>query len=460
MPTRPERVTLTNSSVDVLNAIRNSASQNYRDHIPIATPDSEVIRQIGAIIMDMPQLQNEFLSALINRIGRVIISSRMWENPLSMFKLGRLDFGEVIEDVFVELAKPHQYDPEEAESTVERREIPDVYSAFYILNYEKFYKGTVQEYDLKKAFLSINGVTDLINKIVESMYAGASYDEFLTMKYMLARRILNGQIPIVTFTAGATDEATMKTLAKKAKAVSNQMTFLNTKWNITGVHNFAPKTEQYLFMTADNDAAMDVDVLASAFNMDKAEFMGHRVLLDTFNIEDTDRLDELFGNQQNYVPLTQADIAYLNNVYAVLVDESFFKVIDFYDTTNSRYNEEGLYRNYWYHVGKAFCTSPFANCALFTTTAQTVTTVSISPASATIAVGGTVHLVAEVVAPPGAPQTVTYSSSDETVATVDNFGTVTGVGAGNATITARSTVNRIATDTTAITITAKTHVPY
>ena len=454
MPTRPERVTLTNSSVDVLNAIRNSASQNYRDHIPIATPDSEVIRQIGAIIMDMPQLQNEFLSALINRIGRVIISSRMWENPLSMFKLGRLDFGEVIEDVFVELAKPHQYDPEEAESTVERREIPDVYSAFYILNYEKFYKGTVQEYDLKKAFLSINGVTDLINKIVESMYAGASYDEFLTMKYMLARRILNGQIPIVTFTAGATDEATMKTLAKKAKAVSNQMTFLNTKWNIAGVHNFAPKAEQYLFMTADNDAAMDVDVLASAFNMDKAEFMGHRVLLDTFNIEDTDRLDELFGGQQNYLPLDEEEIEYLNSVYAVLVDESFFKVIDFYDTTNSRYNEEGLYRNYWYHVGKAFCTSPFANCALFTTEAQTVTAVDVTPASATIPVGGTVRLTASVAATIATPQTVEYESSDETVATVDNFGTVTGVGAGTATITAKSTVDATKTDTTAITVTA------
>jgi uncharacterized protein YjdB len=199
---------------------------------------------------------------------------------------------------------------------------------------------------------------------------------------------------------------------------------------------------------------MDVDVLASAFNMDKAEFMGHRVLLDTFNIEDTDRLDELFGNQQNYVPLTEEDITYLNNVYAVLVDESFFKVIDFYDTTNSRYNEEGLYRNYWYHVGKAFCTSPFANCALFTTTAQTVTTVSISPASATIAVGGTAHLVADVTASAGTPQTVTYASSDVTVATVDNFGTVTGVGAGTATITATSTVDATKTDTTAITVTA------
>ena len=454
MPTRPERVTFTNSSVDVLNAIRNSASQNYKDHIPIATPNSECIRQIGAIIMDMPQLQNEFLNALINRIGRVLISSRMWDNPLAMFKLGRLDFGEVVEDVFVELAKPHQYDPEWAESHVEQREIADVYSAFYILNYEKFYKRTIQEYDLKKAFLSVNGVTDLISKIVESMYAGASYDEFLTMKYLLARRILNGQIPVVTVSAGATDEATMKTLAKKAKAVSNEMEFLNTKWNIAGVHNFAPKSEQYLFMTAQYDAAMDVDVLASAFNMEKAEFMGHRVLLDTFTIEDTERLDELFGGQTNYVQFTSDDITYLNGVYAVLVDESFFKVIDFYDTTNSRYNEEGLYRNYWYHVGKSFASSPFANCALFTGASQTVTSVSISPESATIAVGGQAHLIATVVASAGTPQTVVYSSSDTTVATVDNFGTVTGVGAGSATITAKSTVDATATDTASITVTS------
>ena len=133
MPTRPQRVTFSNSSVDVLNAIRNSASQNYRDHIPLATPDADVIRTIGSIIMDQPQLQNEFLSALINRIGRVIMSSRMWDNPLAMFKLGKLDFGEIVEDVFVELAKPHQYDPDGAERHVVQRASLDVRSSSYIL---------------------------------------------------------------------------------------------------------------------------------------------------------------------------------------------------------------------------------------------------------------------------------------------------------------------------------------
>lgn len=454
MPTRPMRVTLSNSSADVLNAIRNSSSQNYRDHVPIATADAEVIRTIGAIIMDQPQLQNEFLSALINRIGRVLISSRMWDNPLAMFKLGKLDFGEIVEDVFVEIAKPHQYDPEWAETHVEQREIPDVKSAFYILNYEKFYKRTIQEYDLRKAFLSINGVTDLISKIVESMYTAASYDEFITMKYLLARRILNGQIPVVSVTEGDTRKETMTNLATEAKAVSNEMTFLNTKYNIAGVHNFATKNEQYLFMNSQNDAAMDVEVLASAFNMTKAEFMGHRVLLDSFAIEDTERLNELFGDQPTYVAITETENEYLADILAVLVDESFFKVIDVIDTANSRYNEEGLYRNYWYHVSKAFATSPFANCALFSSESYTVTSVSVSPESASIAVGDSVMLTSTVVASTGAEKTVTYSSSDESVATVDNFGVVRGVGAGTATITATSTLDPTKTDTVSITVTS------
>ena len=453
MPARPERIVLTNSSVDVLNAIRNSASVDYREHVPIATPDSDCIRQIGAIIMDMPQLQNEFLNALINRIGRVLISSRMYENPWSMFKLGKLEFGEVVEDVFVELAKPHQYDPEFAEVNVEAREIPDLKSAFYIINYEKFYKRTVEDYDLRKAFLSIDGVTNLIAKIVESMYTSANYDEFLTMKYLLARRILQGQIPVVNIDDfDGTDDMTK--LATAAKSVSNKMTFLNTTYNIAGVHNFAPKSEQYLIMNAEVDASMDVNVLASAFNMDKAEFMGHRVLVDNFAIEDLQRLDELFGDQENYVEFTEADITALENVKAVLVDESFFKVIDIYDTTNTRYNEEGLYRNYWYHVGKSFCTSPFANCALFADGSATVSAVTASPASVTLAVGATAQATAEVTATGFGSLAVNWTTSDPTVATVNATGIITAVGAGTATITATSVEDGTVTDTISVTVTS------
>lgn len=450
MPVRPERVTLTNTSVDVLNAIRNSASQDYRDHVPIATPDSEVIRQIGAIIMDYPQLQNEFLNALVNRISRVLVSSRMWDNPWAMFKLGKLEFGEAVEDVFVDLARVQQYDPEWAETHVEAREIPDIKSAFYIMNYEKFYKVTIQEYDIKRAFLTINGVTDLISKIIESMFTAASYDEFQVMKYLLARRLLNGQIPVVPLT----DATDMKELATKAKQVSNDMTFLSTKFNIAGVHNFAPKSEQYLIMNSGADASMDVEVLATAFNMSKAEFMGHRILVDGFGTLDDDRLAMLFDGQANYVAITSAEKTALNAIPAVLVDESFWKVIDFYDTTNSRYNEEGLYRNHWYHVGKSFATSPFANCTAFVPGTPAVTTVTVTPTTASIGVGDTVQLSAVVNVSNFGSKAVVWTTADATKATVNSAGIVTGVGAGQVVITGTSVEDSSKKATATITVTA------
>ena len=94
MPRIPNRANLNATSVDILNAIRNSASANYRDYVPVANPDQDSIREIGAIIMDYPALQNEFLTALVNRIGRVIITNKSFENPWAMFKKGILEFGE------------------------------------------------------------------------------------------------------------------------------------------------------------------------------------------------------------------------------------------------------------------------------------------------------------------------------------------------------------------------------
>ena len=93
MSTKPTVKTLTNSSVVILNVIRENASQNYRDYVPKATPDADSVRQIGAIIMDFPALQNEFLNSLVNRIGRVLITSKMCDNPWAFFKKGMLEFG-------------------------------------------------------------------------------------------------------------------------------------------------------------------------------------------------------------------------------------------------------------------------------------------------------------------------------------------------------------------------------
>lgn len=451
MATKPQIVTLTNSSVDILNVIRENASQNYRDYVPKATADADSIRQIGAVIMDYPNLQNEFLSALVNRIGRVLITSKMYSNPWAMFKKGLLEFGETIEEIFVNIAKPFQFDQSVAESEVFKREIPDVRAAFHIMNYQKFYKTTISNDQLRQAFLSWEGITDLIAKIVDAMYTGANYDEFLTMKYLLARHILDGHMYPVEIPTVSTEN--MKTIVSDIKGISNAMEFLSTEYNLTGVATHTPKADQYMLINSKFDAVMDVEVLASAFNMEKAEFLGKRVLVDSFGKLDIARLAVLFKDDPTYIEPTSDELTALDKIPAVIVDKDWFMIFDNYQNFTEQYNGQGLYWNYWYHVWKTFSVSPFANNALFIPGTPSVTSVTVTPATATVTKGQSIQLNAKVETENFAPQSVTWSSDSDN-ATVDASGkvTLTSTATGTINITAKSTYDPAKTGTCVITV--------
>ena len=454
MPTRPDILSLTNVSKDVLNAIRNSASTDYRNYVPIATDGADSIKAIGSIIMDSPNLQNEFVSALINRIGRVIINSKMYSNPWSRFKKGYLEFGETVEEIFVEIAKPFQYDPATAESEIFKREKPDYRSAFHVMNYQKFYKVTISQAQLKTAFLSYAGMNDLISKTIETLYTAANYDEFLTMKYLLARHILDGHFAPVSI-ADWTTAANMKSVISVIKSTSNQLEFMNTKYNVAGVHQHTPKREQYLILNASFDAVMDVEVLASAFNMSKAEFMGNRVLIDGFDKLDMNRLKELFKDDPTFVEFTDAQLATLAAVPCVLVDRDYFMIFDNLNEFTEQRNGEGLYWNYWYHQWKTFSVSPFSNAVIFTSTAAAITSVTVSPDAATLPIGGSLQLTATVVGTGFVDKSVTWSSATPAKVSVSPTGVVTvlaGDDEDTVVITATSNADSTKTDTATITI--------
>lgn len=452
MSTIPKIVTLTNSSVDVLNAIRNSASQNYKNYVPKVTADADSLRSLGAIIMDNPALQNEFINAIVNRIAKVVITSRSYSNPWRAFKRGILEYGETIEEIFVELAKPFQYDPEVAESTQFKRQIPDVRSAFHIMNYQKFYKVTIEEERLRKAFLSFGGMSDLITYIINSLYNGAEYDEFQTMKYMIARRIIDGQLTPVSIPAVSSDN--MKSIVGTIKATSNDFEFKSSEYNIAGVRTECPKSEQYIILSSSFDAKMDVEVLASAFNMGKAEFMGKRVLIDGFGKLDNERLAELFEHDPTYVEITEEQMTALNTIPAILVDREWFMIFDNLFRFKDKDNGEGLYWNYWYHVWKTFSVSPFKNNAIFIPATPTITSVSVSPATMTLSKGEKGTFTATVATGSFAPKTVDWTINSE-LSTIDNSGNLI-IGdeetADTITVTATSTYDTTKTDTATVTI--------
>lgn len=429
MPVKPTIATLNATSADILNVIRANASTTYQERIPVATREN--IREIGNAMMAYQATQNEFLSALVNRIGRVLITSKMYENPLREFKKGMLEFGEAVEEIFVNIAKAHQFDPAVAENEVFKREIPDVNAVFHKMNLQNFYKATISNDQLRQAFLSWNGITDLIAKIVDSMYTGAEYDEFLVMKNLIFDAGERGDLYAVN--VGAVTPENAKSVVSTIKGISNAIEFMSGKYNAMGVVTHTPKRDQIILLNAQFDAIIDVEVLASAFNLDKAEFMGQRVLVD--------------------------DFGGLENVVAVLVDRDWFMVFDNFYNFTEQYNGEGLYWNYWYHVWKTFSTSPFANAIAFVTAEPTVTSVTVSPATATIAKGSQGNFTAEVVTENLAPKGVTWtvSGTSATTSTISADG-VLSVAANEAnttlTVTATSTFDSTKAGTATVTVPA------
>ena len=448
MPTKPQVRTLTNSSADVLNAIRNNASINYQNRVPIATPDSDSIREIGAVIMDFPALQNEFLNALINRIGRVIVTSKSYSNPLAMFKKGFLEFGEVVAEYFVKLANPFQYDPAVAETELFKRVTPDVESAFHVMNYQKFYKDTIQRRDLEQAFLSIDGVTDFITRIIEQMYTAMEYDEFLVMKYLIARMASKGQIAVREIDVQNIENSTI-TMRK----ISNDLTFMNPKHNLAGVRTHTLRNDQYVIINTLFDATQSVKNLARAFHMDEATFLGHVVLVDGFGHLDIERLNELLGGDPNYYEYGEDELTALDEIPALVVDRDWFMIFDKLQEFREVENVQGLYWNYFLHTWKIISISPFAQAVLMVPGEPTVTSVTIAPDAITIKAGQSATLGVTVETTNFAPQAVDWSSNNELV-TVTDAGVVKvdKTASGTATITAKSKFDPTKTDTCTVTI--------
>lgn len=448
MPTRPDILVMTNTSDAVLNAIRNSASVNYQEHVPIATADAESVKAIGAVIMDNVNLQNEFLNALINRIARVVVTSKSYENPWNMFKKGFIEMGETVEEIFIDLIKPFQYDPAVAENELFKREKPDVKSAFHYINYQKFYKVTIERQTLRKAFLTYDGVTDLISDITKQLYTSMNYDEFQSMKYMLAVALLSGFVKTTQVDADTADAG-----AIAFKSTSDLFTFMNTDYNPVGVHTLTEKNEQYLIVNSLYNAKMDVETLATAFNMSKAEFMGHRVVVDSFGKLDTERLAVLFADDPNYIEIGGDELTLLDAIPAVLVDNNWFQIYDNLLQFTDVENAQGLYWNYFLHAWKTFSVSPFSQAVAFVGGAPGITSVTVTPDALTIKKGAKAQLSAEVVATNFASKAVNWTSNNSSV-TVDSAGNVS-VGqkaSGSVTITATSVVDPSKKDTCTLTI--------
>lgn len=364
MSRRIANSTLNASTIDIMNVIRENASYEYQQNVAKVTRASD-IPKVGEVIYGTPAFANQFINALVNRIAIVRVQSATFNNPYSILKKGYIEFGETVEDIFVSIAKAVDFDPEKAAQREFQRTIPDVRSAFHTMNWRVMYPVTIQDEDLKQAFLSIDGVANLIAKIVDSVYTAAEYDEFLLFKYLLIKAISHGKF----YSKSVGDGTDLNTAAVQFRGASNLITFMSDKYNELNVTNNTPKDRQVIFMDSLFNAQFDVNVLASAFNMEKADFMGRLFLIDNWTEFNNARFDVIRANSDGIEEVTSDELALLANVKAVILDENWFQVYDNNNKFTEDYVASGLYWNYFYHTWKTVSNSPFANAIVFVTTA-------------------------------------------------------------------------------------------
>lgn len=338
------------TGLDVLNAIRSALPSNYSNRIPEATKEN--LQAYGKALKDYPVIMNKWVNVLINKIGLTVIKNKMWNNKLAEFQRGDLPVGSTVEEIFVDVVKAKTYVEEPASDNladVFAVNKPDVKVRFHIVNSQLVYPISISKVNILQAFNNLPAFEDFLSKVFESVYASANLDEYLQTKQLIQLYATNDSINrfFDVEVSAVSDEATAKALATKIRAYSNKLEFMSNKYNYAGVTTHTPKEDQVLLINTDTEAYMDVNVLAYAFNMEKAD--PSAIVSKVVTLDD-------FGDEEDTA--TQA----------ILVDRDWFMIYSQLYQMEEQNNALHLYFNRFLHIWKIYSTSEFANAVRFTTT--------------------------------------------------------------------------------------------
>lgn len=332
--------------LEVLNTIRDNASNTYQERVPEATRDNiELIRAV-MIDDDNVMIANEFMGTILNKLCKSVIHKKLFDNPLKSLKSGTKPLGDTVEEIYNNFLKGVEFDAEG--SNLLKRHLPDTKTVYHRMNYKMQYPVTVSREALSKAFLSYTALESYINNIINQLYNSAELDEFVNTKQLIKSALDNKAMKVVSIADPLESEANGKAFIKSVKTVSGLMAFPSAEWNsYLEVQNtddkeiitFSRKNEQVLILDTATDTSVSVDVLASIFNMTVAEFNETRkIVIDVFPDK---------------------------NIRAALVDEAFFQIYDDLFNISSFYNGQGLYTNYYLNVWQTLAYSVLVNAVVF-----------------------------------------------------------------------------------------------
>ena len=419
-----------------LNAIREASVSEgtiYHQYLPIVDDQTD-IASFGTPILNTPAVMNEFMNRLVNRIVYTSFENKYFNNPLQILEGDRIPLGYSGQEIYINPAKGRKYDVNDFAGLLVKYE-SDLKVQYTTVNMDLQYPVTVSRHKLKQAFVSWDSLDNFVMELSNSLYNGAYIDEFRFTKGLVSAAYSSNQVQVRTISA-ISSEATAKSFVQTARELFLNMQLPSTEYNAwTKVGGYGrevltySRPEDIVFLIRnDVRAYLDVNVLAEAFNMSKADLLGRIIPVDNFDQYD-DNGTKIFDGSA---------------IIGFIGDSSWFRIKrqDMY--LDEFYNANNRTWQYYLNLTKMYNYSLFANGVVLATSAPSVDIVSMKfteAAGAKVTVGDDIELHIETTPFP-ANATITYSSGTVANATVaaktgnNKIAVVTGVKAGSSVITA------------------------
>lgn len=372
------------NNATILAKVALNATNDYQQNVPF--PTQQNIASTVEYLMDPGHVmyRNQFLDILVNKIGYTYVHNKRFTNPLAIFKRSRLNYGNIVEEIAPAWVKAHSFDDEAV--TLLKMNRPKIGVVYHSQNRRDMYPISVNDDELRSAFTDDYGLNQLVAAIMQAPYNSDEYDELRIMLNLLALYETSYGFYKVNLANPVTDEESGKAFLTQARAIAGKMTIPNaaynadlTEYGMPVIPTFVADADELILITTfDVQANLDVNTLASLFNLDKAEIK-YRVKL----------VDE--------IPISGA--------VAVLTTTDFFVQHDTNYQTTSFFNPQTLTTNYYLHHWGVYSVSPFVPAVLFTTdtgttlpvVTETVTGLTLTAASDDVQPGSTVQLTPKIV---------------------------------------------------------------
>ena len=434
-----------NSLKQSLNAIREISSTIYHEYVPVIDDDTD-ISAFAEPLFTYPVVYNEFCDVLVNKLVYSQFETMTFNNPLRVLDGDRIPLGYAGEHVYTNPAKARGFNVNDFAGLLVKYEA-DVKVEYQTVNSDIQYCVTIARQQLKKAMTSWDNLANFITQLSNSLYNGAYIDFFRYTKNIISGAFKENRAVYEKITA-ITSEATAKAFVEKARELFLNFQLPSTSynaWNKNGGSG-APITTwtrpEDIVMIVRNDirAKLDVEVLAAAFNIDKATLLGNIITVDNFDAYDDDGTKVYDGSA----------------IVGGIFDKAWFKIKTQDMFMENFYNPNNRTMQYYLNVIRMYNMSLFANGVIFATADPTVAATALAFVETAPEVTAGEDIVLHVVTTPyTANPTLSYTSSATTYATVGaetgKYITVTGASAGSSTISVTDGTN---TATVTVTVNA------